>query len=154
MRFETFVQCRLGEPITAVALDREELYFGSISGYIGRYSSRTRAVEYYSNCHPELIRDIHVHENELYACVGDEFIACHNINDLSSYHILHYEGFMHKDLLCGNYFSLINFGKQSQSVVALLALFPTTDTERLSTINSSGKHKQHEARHYNEEAGS
>jgi len=137
MRFETFIQCRLGEPITAVKLFRDELFIGSISGYIGRYSNRTRAVEYFPNCHPELIRDLYVFGNEVFACVGDEFIACHNINDLTSYHVIHYDEFRHKDLLCGNYFSMINYGKEAKGVVALLALFPTTDTERLSKLISA-----------------
>ena len=75
MRFETFIPCRLGEPITALELAKTELFFGSISGYVGRYDSTTRATSYSSICHSELIRSICYENDFLYVCVGDDFIA-------------------------------------------------------------------------------
>ena len=136
MRFETFVPCRLGEPITAVELDHGSLFFGSISGYIGRYDFVSRTTSYSPICHSELIRSICLHDDQLYVCVGDDFIAKYEADDLSTFTTIGYNAYKHKDLLCGNNFTFVKYSMHAKSVVAFLALFPTSDVERWSKINS------------------
>ena len=118
MKVDTFVPCRLGEPITSVALSKTSLYFGSISGYIGKFDTQTKQQEYYPHCMTELIRDLCFDDDKLYACVGDQYIAVHKASDLSKLEDLGYDEFKHKDLLCGNYFSFI---KKSQKTTKMTA---------------------------------
>lgn len=45
-RFEKLVKVRIGEPLTAVEVNKDSVVFGSISGYVGSYSLLTKDLFY------------------------------------------------------------------------------------------------------------
>lgn len=137
MKIETFIPCRLGEPITSLFLSNSAVFFGSISGYIGKYDYIKKSLDYYPHCLSELIRDILHDDDKLYACVGDQYISVHNASDLNKESDIGYDDFKHKDLICGNYFSFIAKSNASKNITAFLALFPTAEVERLSLLKSA-----------------
>lgn len=139
MKIEVFIPCRLGEPLSALFIAENTLYFGSISGYVGKYDLTTKLLEYFPHCMAELIRDIYVENEKVYFCVGDQFIAVHNAASLLKISDIPYEDFKHKDLICGNYFSFIDKSKVTGKITNFLALFPTSEVERLSKVTSARK---------------
>lgn len=152
MKIQAFIPCRLGEPITALTLHGGTLYFGSISGYIGKYSAEKPNVEYHPQCFAELIRDMHAEADNLYVCVGDQYISEHDTKTLNKLEDHPYEDFKHKDLLCGNYFSFVGKSPKTGAVTSLLALFPTTEIERLSELTSGRERERPEELHPDEDA--
>lgn len=74
-----FVECRVGEPLTALALGKLWAAFGSASGYVGRVSSQEYApVIYEPEVYGRIIRGIELQENEagkleMRWTVGDEY---------------------------------------------------------------------------------
>lgn len=150
MQIETFIPCRLGEPLTAVRLTSSGFFFGSISGYIGKFNFQNKALTYFPNCMNELIRDICIHDKKIYCCVGDQFIAVHEENDLSKIEDVQYEDFKHKDLLCGAYFSYIAKSTKQNKVTAILSLFPTSEVEKQSILNSHTTPKRSKTSHNNQ----
>lgn len=137
MRVEAFIPCRLGEPITAVKISGQSLYFGSISGYIGKYDSFAKSLDYYPNCLAELVRNLEIDNGALFACVGDQFVSEHDAKTLAKVEDHQWEDFKHRDLICGNYFSYIAKSPRTGKVTAFLSLFPTTEVERLSSLKSA-----------------
>ena len=142
MKIEKFIPCRLGEPLTSIYSSKSALFFGSISGYLGKYDYATKQLTYFANCMNELIRDICVDDSKVYACVGDQYIAIHDENDLNKIEDIGYDDFKHKDMLCGAYFSFISKSEKTNKVVSFLSLFPTSEIEKISTLKSVRKSKR------------
>lgn len=67
------IKIRIGEPITAIKLNKEGVSIGSISGYLGFYSFSTGQMRYLQEVQDELIRDIYLDKEGYrgYAAVGD-----------------------------------------------------------------------------------
>lgn len=140
MRFDSFVACWIGEPITALGFGNEYLVLGSISGYLAMVSLKTNSVTFTSSCHTELVRVIFVSNSTIYACIGDDYIAKHDINDFSNYSVIHYEEFRHNEFLCSNYIPYINYSNINKDIRVLLALYPTNETDRLCNLISIRKY--------------
>ena len=61
MQFCKFIECRLGEPLTALDVHRGHVAVGSISGYYVLYSVEHNLVYFSKDCQKEAIRDITLH---------------------------------------------------------------------------------------------
>ena len=56
MEFCKFIECRLGEPITALDVKEDYVLFGSISGYFGIFNAKKDIVCFSEECEKYLIR--------------------------------------------------------------------------------------------------
>ncbi len=58
MEYVDYIKSRIGEPIVSIKIEKNNLYFGSISGYIGKSNLETKELIYCQKSFDELIRDI------------------------------------------------------------------------------------------------
>jgi hypothetical protein len=77
--------------------------------------------------------------------VGDQFISEHSSSSLAKVGEHQYEDFKHKDMMCGNYFSFVATSPRTKNITAFLALFPTSEVERVSKVTSAGERQRPEA---------
>ena len=61
MQFCKFIECRIGEPITALDVYKNFVLLGSISGYFGVYNVADNIVCFSEGCEKQLIRDCCLH---------------------------------------------------------------------------------------------
>lgn len=105
----TFIETRIGEPITAIDLNDTHLVFGSISGYYGSLNFKTNKYIFSEKCEIELIRDIKIVKEDLYILVGDDTILVCDLEDLKLKKNIDYIKYVHFEVLCSNTFTWIDY---------------------------------------------
>jgi hypothetical protein len=61
MQFLKFIECRIGEPITALDIHKNFLLLGSISGYYAIYNISANITIFSEKCEKNMIRDCCLH---------------------------------------------------------------------------------------------
>lgn len=137
----TFIECRIGEPITAIDQNKGLLAFGSISGYFGLFDCTSNTLKFSEKCDIELIRAIKIVEEFLYVAVGDQEILVMRMKDFANTNRITFSSFIHNEHLCPNVFTFLSYNSSKNELHSLLCYFPTLDTEKLSYEMSSGLNK-------------
>lgn len=126
----TFIETRIGEPVTALDSFGDHLAFGSISGFYGVLNYSTNKYIFSEKCEIELVRDIKIVKDEVYVLIGDDTILVCDLEDLRLKKNIDYNKYVHFEVLCCNVFTFIDYSKDQLKV--LLAYFPTIDTEKMT----------------------
>ena len=61
MQFCKFIECRIGEPVTALDACKNYVLLGAISGYFAVYDIQANVIAFSDKCQKQLIRDCCLH---------------------------------------------------------------------------------------------